>query len=168
MQIRAMREHGTPIALLVPGRVYRRDSVDARHSFMFHQVEGLLVAPGANLSNLKGALTGMCRSLFGPEQQVRFRPSFFPFTEPSAEVDTTCPGCGGRGCGTCGSSGWIEIGGAGMVHPSVLRETGADPEHQVGWAFGLGVERIAMVRHGIHDIRLFFENDPDFLERLAS
>ncbi len=167
MQIRAIEAHGTPIALVVPGRVYRRDSLDARHSFMFHQVEGLLVAPGVHLGHLKAALTGMCRALFGPEQRVRFRPSFFPFTEPSAEVDTTCPGCGGDGCSTCSGTGWIEIGGAGMVHPNVLREVGCSPEKYSGWAFGVGVERIAMVRHGIDDIRSFYENERDFLEQLA-
>lgn len=167
MQIRAMQKHGAPIALVVPGRVYRRDSIDARHSFMFHQVEGLLVAPGIHLGHLKGALTGMCRALFGPEQRVRFRPSFFPFTEPSAEVDTTCPGCGGSGCRTCSGTGWIEIGGSGMVHPNVLREVGCNPDEVSGWAFGLGVERVAMVRHGIDDIRAFYENDRDFLEQLA-
>ena len=167
MQIRAMQTHGAPIALVVPGRVYRRDSIDARHSFMFHQVEGLMVAPGIHMGHLKGALTGMCRALFGKEQAVRFRPSFFPFTEPSAEVDTTCPGCGGSGCRTCSGTGWIEIGGAGMVHPNVLREVGYDPGQVSGWAFGLGIERVAMVRHGIDDIRAFYENERDFLEQLA-
>ena len=112
-------------------------------------------------------LTGLCRELFGERQAVRFRPSFFPFTEPSAEVDTTCPGCGGDGCRTCGGSGWIEIGGSGMVHPNVLRGVGYDPERVGGWAFGIGPERIAMTRYGIDDIRVFYENDPAFLEQLA-
>jgi phenylalanyl-tRNA synthetase alpha chain len=167
MQVRAMRENPAPIAIVVPGTVYRRDAVDARHSYMFHQMEGLLVAPGIHMGHLKGVLVGMCRELFGPAQQVRFRPSFFPFTEPSAEIDTTCPGCGGTGCRTCSGSGWIEIGGSGMVHPNVLRNVGYDPELVSGWAFGVGLERIAMVRHDIDDIRVFYDNDPAFLEQLA-
>ncbi len=167
MQIRTMQTMPPPVAVVVPGKVYRRDAVDARHSYMFHQLEGLLVAPGMHLGHLKGMLTGMCRELFGPAQAVRFRPSFFPFTEPSAEVDTTCPGCGGTGCRTCGGSGWIEIGGSGMVHPNVLRGAGYDPAAVTGWAFGCGLERLAMVRHGIDDIRVFFENDPAVLEQLA-
>jgi phenylalanyl-tRNA synthetase alpha chain len=134
---------------------------------MFNQIEGLLVAPGIHLGHLKGMLTGMCRELFGPNQAVRFRPSFFPFTEPSAEVDTTCPGCAGSGCKTCGGSGWIELGGCGMVHPRVLREVGYDPDEVSGWAFGVGVERIAMTRYDIDDIRVLFENDPRTLAQLA-
>ena len=136
---------------------------------MFHQIEGLLVAPGVHFGHLKGMLTGLCRELFGPRQAVRFRPSFFPFTEPSAEVDTTCPGCGAasEACKTCGGAGWIEIGGSGMVHPGVLRESGYDPKAVTGWAFGIGIERIAMVRHDIDDIRVFFENDPRVLAQLA-
>jgi phenylalanyl-tRNA synthetase alpha chain len=167
MQIRAMQQHPAPIAIVVPGRAYRRDDNDARHLYAFHQVEGLFVAPGTNLGHLKGALTGMCRELFGPRQAVRFRPSFFPFTEPSAEVDTTCPGCGGSGCRTCGGSGWIELGGAGMVHPNVLREVGYDPDAVSGWAFGVGIERIAFTRSGMDDLRVFVENDPAVLEQLA-
>ena len=167
MQIRAMQAHPAPIAIVVPGKVYRRDDNDARHLYQFHQIEGLLVAPGIHLGHLKGALTGMCRELFGPQQAVRFRPSFFPFTEPSAEVDTTCPGCGGNGCRTCSGSGWIELGGAGMVHPNVLREVGYDPEVVSGWAFGVGIERVAFTRYGMDDIRVFLENDPIVLEQLA-
>jgi phenylalanyl-tRNA synthetase alpha chain len=174
MQIRTMQAHPPPIAVVVPGKSYRRDSIDARHSPMFNQIEGLLVASGIHMGHLKGMLTGMCREVFGPNQAVRFRPSFFPFTEPSAEVDTTCPGCGGGGklasgaaCKTCGGAGWIEIGGSGMVHPAVLRESGYDPESVSGWAFGVGIERIAMVRHDIDDIRVLFENDPRTLEQLA-
>jgi phenylalanyl-tRNA synthetase alpha chain len=169
MQVRTMQVNPPPIALVVPGKAYRRDAVDARHSYMFHQIEGLLVAQGIHFGHLKGMLTGLCRELFGPKQAVRFRPSFFPFTEPSAEVDTTCPGCGGASetCRTCGGSGWIEIGGAGMVHPGVLRESGYDPQVVTGWAFGIGVERIAMVRYDIDDIRVFFENDPRVLAALA-
>jgi phenylalanyl-tRNA synthetase alpha chain len=173
MQIRTMQAHPPPIAIVVPGKSYRRDSMDASHSPMFNQIEGLMVAPGISMGHLKGMLTGMCREVFGPNQVVRFRPSFFPFTEPSAEVDTTCPGCGGSGtlagggCKTCGGAGWIEIGGSGMVHPDVLRESGYDPELVSGWAFGVGIERIAMVRHDMDDIRVLFENDPRVLEQLA-
>jgi phenylalanyl-tRNA synthetase alpha chain len=167
MQVRTMQAHRPPIAIVVPGKAYRRDAIDARHSPMFHQIEGLLVAPGIHLGHLKGVLTGLFREVFGPNQAVRFRPSFFPFTEPSAEVDTTCPGCGGSGCKTCGGSGWIEIGGSGMVHPQVLRESGYDPETVTGWAFGVGIDRIAMVRQEIDDIRVLFENNPRVLEALA-
>jgi phenylalanyl-tRNA synthetase alpha chain len=167
MQVRTMQAHPPPVAIVVPGKAYRRDAIDARHSPMFHQIEGLLVAEGIHLGHLKGVLEGLFRELFGPAQAVRFRPSFFPFTEPSAEVDTTCPGCAGAGCKTCGGSGWIEIGGSGMVHPSVLRESGYDPERVTGWAFGVGIERIAMVRQDVDDIRVLFENDPRVLARLA-
>jgi phenylalanyl-tRNA synthetase alpha chain len=167
MQVRTMQEHAAPVAIVVPGKAYRRDAIDARHSPMFNQIEGLLVAEGIHLGHLKGMLEGLFRELFGPAQAVRFRPSFFPFTEPSAEVDTTCPGCGGGGCRTCGGSGWIEIGGSGMVHPSVLRESGYDPARVTGWAFGVGIERIAMVRQDIDDIRVLFDNDPRVLARLA-
>ncbi len=169
MQIRTMQLHPPPVAIVAPGRCYRRDAVDARHLFQFHQIEGLLVAPGVHFGHLKGMLTGLCRTLFGPYQQVRFRPSFFPFTEPSAEVDTTCPKCAARAnaCGMCGGSGWIELGGAGMVHPNVLREVGYDPEVVSGWAFGFGAERLALVRYDVDDVRRFVDGDPDFLEQLA-
>jgi phenylalanyl-tRNA synthetase alpha chain len=173
MQIRTMQAHPPPLAIVAAGKSYRRDGIDARHSPMFHQIEGLLVAPGIHMGHLKAMLTGMCRELFGLNQAVRFRPSFFPFTEPSAEVDTTCPGCTGTGtregatCKTCGGSGWIEIGGSGMVHPGVLRESGYDPEAVSGFAFGVGIERIAMVRHELDDIRVLFENDPKVLAQLA-
>ena len=167
MQVRTMQAYPPPIAIVVPGKAYRRDAIDARHSPVFHQIEGLLVAPGIHMGHLKGVLTGLFRDLFGARQAVRFRPSYFPFTEPSAEVDTTCPGCHGSGCKTCSGSGWIEIGGSGMVHPSVLREAGYDPQTVTGWAFGVGPERIAMVRHGIDDIRVLFENDPRVLTELA-
>jgi phenylalanyl-tRNA synthetase alpha chain len=173
MQVRAMRESGPPIAVIVPGKAYRRDAVDARHLYQFHQVEGLMIGDGIHFGHLKGVLTGMMRHLFGPHQDVRFRPSFFPFTEPSAEIDTTCPGCAGSGkrddiqCRTCGGSGWIEIGGSGMVHPSVLRGVGYDPDRVAGWAFGCGLERIAMVRYEMNDIRDFVENTPAFLEQTA-
>jgi phenylalanyl-tRNA synthetase alpha chain len=162
-----MREHGPPIAIIVPGKAYRRDAVDARHLYQFHQVEGLLVGRGVHFGHLKGMLTGMCRAVFGAQQRVRFRPSFFPFTEPSAEVDVSCPGCNGSGCRTCSGSGWIEIGGSGMVHPRVLRGVGYDPERVTGWAFGCGLERIAMKKYDLTDIREFIENAPDFLEQLA-
>ncbi|TAM61396.1 phenylalanine--tRNA ligase subunit alpha [bacterium] len=165
MQVRTMQAHQPPLAIVTPGRCYRRDALDARHSFAFHQVEGLVVAEGITMAHLKGTMEAMCRALFGPAQRVRFRPSYFPFTEPSAEVDTTCPGCRGLGCRTCSGSGWLEIGGSGMVHPNVFREVGYDPERVTGWAFGLGPERIAMVRHGIDDIRTFVENEPAFLEQ---
>jgi phenylalanyl-tRNA synthetase alpha chain len=173
MQVRAMRESGPPIAIIVPGKAYRRDAVDARHLYQFHQVEGLMIGTDIHFGHLKGVLTGMMRELFGPQQDMRFRPSFFPFTEPSAEIDTTCPGCAGSGrrgdvsCRTCGGSGWIEVGGSGMVHPNVLREVGYDPERVAGWAFGCGLERIAMVRYEMNDIRDFVENTPSFLEQTA-
>jgi len=167
MQIRAMRASGPPIAIIVPGKAYRRDANDARHLYQFHQVEGLLVGRGIHFGHLKGMLTGMMRALFGPAQEVRFRPSFFPFTEPSAEVDVSCPGCGGAGCQTCSGTGWIELGGSGMVHPNVLLGVGYDPDDVTGWAFGFGPERIAMKKHDMNDIRDFIENDPAFLEQLA-
>jgi phenylalanyl-tRNA synthetase alpha chain len=168
MQIRTMQEHRPPVAILAPGKCYRRDAVDARHLFQFHQVEGLLVAEGIHFGHLKGMLTGMCRELFGAEQQVRFRPSFFPFTEPSAEVDTTCPKCKGRSsaCNMCGGSGWIELGGSGMVHPNVLREVGYDPDVYSGWAFGFGAERIGLTRYEIDDVRRFVNSEPEFLKQL--
>jgi phenylalanyl-tRNA synthetase alpha chain len=175
MQIRAMEKYGPPIAIVVPGKCYRRDAVDARHLYQFNQIEGLMVGEGIHFGHLRGMLTGMCRELFGPNQQVRFRPSYFPFTEPSAEIDTTCPRCAGAGtsgdatCPTCGGSGWIEIGGSGMVHPNVLRAVGGkyDPDVVSGWAFGVGIERLAMIRHGVNDIREFIWNTPSFLEQLA-
>ena len=169
MQIRTMQQHRPPIAVVVPGRCYRRDAVDARHLFQFTQIEGLLVGEDVHMGHLKGMLTGMCRELFGRDQQVRFRPSFFPFTEPSAEVDTTCPLCRGNGgeCRMCGGSGWIELGGSGMVHPNVLRNMDFDPDVYSGWAFGFGVERMALVRYDIDDIRRLYENDPNFLYQLA-
>jgi phenylalanyl-tRNA synthetase alpha chain len=169
MQIRTMQSHRPPIAIVAPGRCYRRDAVDARHLFQFNQIEGLLVAEGIHFGHLKGMLTGLCRQLFGEDQRVRFRPSFFPFTEPSAEVDTTCPKCKGHldACNMCGGSGWIELGGSGMVHPNVLSEVGYDPQTYTGWAFGFGIERLGLTRYDIDDIRRFVESDPDFLTQLA-
>lgn len=169
MQIRTMQNHQPPIAVVAPGRCYRRDAVDARHLFQFHQIEGLLIAEGIHFGHLKGMLTGLCRELFGADQKVRFRPSFFPFTEPSAEVDTTCPKCKGHSdvCNMCGGSGWIELGGSGMVHPNVLREVGYDTAKYTGWAFGFGIERLGLTKYDIDDIRRFVESDPDFLAQLA-
>jgi phenylalanyl-tRNA synthetase alpha chain len=167
MQVRTMQQHRPPIAIVAPGKCFRRDAVDARHLFQFHQIEGLAIAHGLHFGHLKGMLLGVCRRLFGPAHEVRFRPSFFPFTEPSAEVDTTCPKCGGSGdCSMCGGSGWIELGGAGMVHPNVLRDVGYDPGRYSGWAFGFGVERLALARYDVDDIRRFVASDPDFLEQL--
>ncbi len=167
MQIRAMLANPPPIALLAPGRVYRRDALDASHSYMFHQIEGLHVDRGITFGHLKGFATDLCRRLFGPERRTRFRPSYFQFTEPSAEVDVSCHVCDGKGCRTCKGSGWLEMGGSGMVHPNVLRACGYDPETYTGWAWGLGLERIAMLRHGIDDIRLFTDNDLGFLEQFT-
>ncbi|HEY6326246.1 MAG TPA: phenylalanine--tRNA ligase subunit alpha [Candidatus Cybelea sp.] len=171
MQIRTMQQHRPPIAIVAPGKCFRRDAVDARHLFQFHQVEGLLVADNVHFGHLKGMLTGLCRELFGLDQRVRFRPSYFPFTEPSAEVDTTCPKCHGDAsgprCNLCGGSGWIELGGSGMVHPNVLREVGYDPDVYSGWAFGFGVERLGLPRYGVDDIRRFINSDPDFLAQLS-
>jgi phenylalanyl-tRNA synthetase alpha chain len=169
IQIRTMEMQQPPIAIVAPGKCFRRDAVDARHLFQFHQVEGLLVAEGIHFGHLKGMLIGLCRRLFGADQEVRFRPSYFPFTEPSAEVDTTCPKCKGKtsSCNMCGGSGWIELGGAGMVHPNVLRGVGYDPERYSGWAFGTGVERLGLARYEIDDIRRFIDSDLNFLTQLA-
>lgn len=168
MQIRTMQQHRPPVAIVAPGLCYRRDAVDARHLFAFHQIEGLLIGEDIHFGHLKGMLAGMCRELFGPSQNVRFRPSYFPFTEPSAEVDTTCPKCkdAGQRCGMCGGSGWIELGGAGMVHPNVLREVGYDPDVYSGWAFGFGAERLGLSRYDVDDIRRFVDSDPVFLAQL--
>lgn len=167
-QIRTMQQHRPPVAIVAPGKCFRRDAVDARHLFQFHQIEGLLIAEGIHFGHLKGMLTGMCRRLFGEQQTVRFRPSFFPFTEPSAEVDTTCPKCknAGGGCSMCGGSGWIELGGSGMVHPNVLEEAGYDAQRYTGWAFGFGIERIGLARYDVDDIRRFINSDADFLKQL--
>jgi phenylalanyl-tRNA synthetase alpha chain len=164
-QIRALKAYLPPLAVVVPGRVFRPDAVDASHSFMFHQVEGIAVGKDLRFSDLKGVLIAFAREMFGAPTRLRFRPSFFPFTEPSAEVDVTCFLCGGRGCGVCKKSGWLEILGCGMVHPHVFRAAGYDAKKWRGFAFGMGVERIAMLKFGIDDIRLFFENDLRFLEQ---
>ena len=165
MQIRAMEEHGVPIRMISPGRVYRKDEVDATHSPMFHQIEGLVVDKGITMADLKGTLNAVIREIYGPETQTRFRPHHFPFTEPSCEVDIQCHKCGGKGCPTCKGEGWIEVLGAGMVHPKVLRNCGIDPDEYSGFAFGFGLERMAMGRFKISDLRLIFENDIRFLEQ---
>lgn len=162
VQIRVMERRKPPLRCIMPGRVYRCDS-DISHSPMFHQVEGLAVGEGVSFGDLKGALGFFVRRMFGHGTGIRFRPSFFPFTEPSAEIDISCVICGGKGCRVCKGTGWIEILGAGMVHPAVFEAVGYDPERFTGYAFGMGVERIAMLRYGIDDIRLFFENDARFL-----
>ncbi|MBE0602252.1 MAG: phenylalanine--tRNA ligase subunit alpha, partial [Deltaproteobacteria bacterium] len=164
IQIRTMERMRPPVRIIAPGAVYRSDS-DITHSPMFHQVEGLAVDRSITMADLKGLLTEFCRMTFGPGKPLRFRPSFFPFTEPSAEVDIQCVICGGGGCRVCKNSGWLEILGAGMVDPAVFGFVGYDPEEFSGFAFGMGVERIAMLRHGISDIRLFFENDIRFLSQ---
>jgi len=165
VQIRVMQARKPPLRILVPGKVFRPDPLDASHSFMFHQVEGLMVDDRTNFADLKGVLATFVGQVFGPSTKMRFRPHFFPFTEPSAEVDIACAGCRGRGCSTCGHKGWLEILGCGMVHPNVFKAVGYDPTKVQGFAFGLGVERIAMLKHGMIDIRLFFENDLRFLEQ---
>ena len=165
MQIRAMEEHGVPIRMISPGRVYRKDEVDATHSPMFHQIEGLVVDKGVTMADLKGTLNAVIREIYGPNTQTRFRPHHFPFTEPSCEVDIQCHKCGGKGCPTCKGEGWIEVLGAGMVHPKVLRGCGIDPDEYSGFAFGFGLERMAMGRFKISDLRLIFENDIRFLEQ---
>jgi len=162
-QIRVMKKLTPPFRVIVPGRCYRRDAFDATHSPVFHQVEGLVVAPGISMGDLKGTIEVFARRLFGERRKVRFRPSYFPFTEPSAEVDISCGICQGAGCRSCGWRGWLEIMGAGLVHPQVFRNVGYDPEKVQGFAFGMGVERIAMLKFGIPNIRWFFENDVAFL-----
>ena len=164
VQIRTMEKMRPPVRIIAPGAVYRSDS-DITHSPMFHQIEGLAVDRNITMADLKGLLTEFCRMTFGPNKPLRFRPSFFPFTEPSAEVDIRCVICNGNGCRVCKDSGWLEILGAGMVDPAVFGFVDYDPEEFTGFAFGMGIERIAMLRHGISDIRLFFENDIRFLSQ---
>ncbi len=165
VQIRAMRGMTPPIRIISPGRVYRSDVADASHSPMFHQLEGLVIDKGITMGDLKGILSQFAKTMFGPETKTRFRPHNFPFTEPSAEVDVSCFVCGGKGCRLCKGEGWMEILGSGMVHPEVLRAGGIDPEVYTGFAFGMGVERVAMVMSGIDDLRLLFENDARFLKQ---
>ncbi len=164
VQVRVMEKQRPPVRILSPGRVYRPDS-DISHTPMFHQIEGLLVDKGVTFGDLKGVLASFLRQMFGEGTALRFRPSFFPFTEPSAEVDIRCVICTGEGCRVCSHSGWLEILGSGMVDPEVFKNVGYDPEEFTGFAFGLGLERIAMLKYGISDIRLFFENDCRFLEQ---
>ncbi|MDP2933634.1 MAG: phenylalanine--tRNA ligase subunit alpha, partial [bacterium] len=165
VQIRVMKARKPPLAVIVPGRVYRPDATDASHAFMFHQIEGFVVDTDIKFSDLKGVLEVFAKSVFGAETQMRFRPHFFPFTEPSAEVDISCAICHGSGCSSCGRKGWLEILGAGMIHPNVFRHVGYDPKIYTGFAFGMGIERIAMLKYGINDIRLFCENDLRFLKQ---
>jgi phenylalanyl-tRNA synthetase alpha chain len=165
VQARFMEKEKPPFKIVVPGKVYRPDAVDASHSFMFHQVEGLVVGEDVTFSDLKGALSVFVKEYFGEKAKVRFRPHYFPFTEPSAEVDVSCIICGGSGCSVCGKKGWLEILGCGMVNPNVFKAVKYNPEKVTGFAFGMGVDRIAMLKYGINDIRLFYENDMRFLEQ---
>jgi len=167
VQVRALLEHGAPIALIAPGRVYRCDS-DMTHSPMFHQLEGLVVDENISFANMKAVLHGFLREFFERDLGMRLRPSYFPFTEPSAEVDMSCVFCDGKGCRTCKLSGWLEISGCGMVHPNVLQASGVDPERYTGYAFGMGIDRLAMLRYGVNDLRLFFENDLRFLRQFRT
>lgn len=164
-QIRTMETRKPPIRVICPGRVFRADEVDATHSPVFHQIEGLVVDKGVTMCDLKGVLEEFAHEIYGSDTKVKFRPSFFPFTEPSVEVDVTCSECGGKGCRVCKGSGWIEILGAGMVHPNVLRSCGIDPEEYSGFAFGIGLDRLTTTRYKISDIRLLFENDKRFLDQ---
>lgn len=165
VQIRTMEQRKPPIRIISPGRVYRSDALDATHSPVFHQIEGLVVDHGITMSDLKGTLEMFIKGLYGEEAQIRFRPHHFPFTEPSAEIDVMCFNCHGEGCRLCKGEGWIEVLGAGMVHPKVLSNCGIDPEEYTGFAFGVGLERLVMRRFNIDDIRLFFENDLRFLDQ---
>jgi phenylalanyl-tRNA synthetase alpha chain len=165
MQIRYMEKHKPPVRLIAPGRVYRRDNLDLTHTPMFTQVECLVVDEGISLADLKGTIFAFLHELFGSERQLRFRPSFFPYTEPSGEADVSCASCAGAGCAMCKRTGWLEILGSGMVHPAVFEAVGYDPERYTGFAFGLGIERVALLKWGVEDIRLFYENDLRFLEQ---
>lgn len=165
MQVHAMEAKRPPIRVVAPGRVYRKDEVDATHSPMFHQIEGLVVDKGITMADLKGTLNTVVRELYGENTVTRFRPHHFPFTEPSCEMDVQCHECGGVGCRVCKGEGWIEVLGAGMVHPRVLEMSGIDPDIYSGWAFGMGLERLAMRRYQISDLRLIFENDVRFLDQ---
>lgn len=165
MQVRTMENQPPPVRIISTGKCYRRDSIDSTHTPMFHQIEGLAVDKDISLSDLKGVITEFCHQIFGKERKVRFRPGYFPFVEPGAEVDVSCGLCKGKGCVSCGYTGWLEIMGAGMVHPHVLEMVGYNAEKLTGFAFGMGAERIAMLKYDIHDIRLFFENDIRFLNQ---
>jgi phenylalanyl-tRNA synthetase alpha chain len=165
MQIRYMQRHEPPVRVIAPGRVYRRDNLDLTHTPMFQQVEGLVVGPGISMADLKGTLIGFLRELFDADTKVLFRPSFFPYTEPSAEVFISCRMCGGKGCAMCKRTGWLEILGSGMVHPAVFEAVGYDPERYTGFAFGMGIERVALLMFGVEDIRQFYDNDLRLLEQ---
>ncbi len=165
VQVRVMEKGEPPFKFVVPGRVYRHEAVDATHHHIFHQVEGFLVDEGIHFGHLKGVLEAFVKRFYGPEIRTRFRPSFFPFTEPSAEMDISCIFCEGKGCRICKQSGWVETLGCGMIHPNVLRNCGVDPEKWTGFAFGMGVERIAMFKYRVDDIRLFYQNDVRFLRQ---
>lgn len=165
VQIHAMQRRGAPVRMIAPGRVFRRDTPDPTHNPMFFQVEGLCVDRGISMAHLKGTVAEFLRRMFGPNTRTRFRPSYFPFTEPSAEFDFSCFKCGGAGCRICKNSGWIELGGSGMVHPNVLRSVGVDPAEFSGFAFGLGIDRMAALMYNLDDIRLLFENDVRFLSQ---
>jgi phenylalanyl-tRNA synthetase alpha chain len=166
VQIRALLAHGAPIAIIAPGRVYRNDA-DVTHSPMFHQLEGLVVGENVSFANMKAVLHEFVEAFFEKDLAMRLRPSYFPFTEPSAEVDMTCVFCDGKGCRVCKQTGWLEISGCGMVHPNVLKASGVDPERYTGYAFGAGIDRLAMLRYDVNDVRLFFENDLRFLKQFA-
>lgn len=165
VQVRTMEKRKPPLKIIAPGRVYRSDAVDATHSPMFHQVEGLTIGENITMGDLKGTLVAFAREMFGRDRKARFRPHYFPFTEPSAEMDISCIACQGEGCRICKYTGWLEILGCGMVHPNVLENVGYDPEKVNGFAFGMGIERIAMLKYGINDMRLFYENNLRFLEQ---
>ena len=167
VQVRTMEAQGPPVKVICPGRVYRKDDVDATHSPMFHQVEGLVVDEGVSFADLKGTVIDFTRHFFEQPLGVRFRPSYFPFTEPSAEVDMQCVHCGGKGCRVCGFTGWIEVLGCGMVHPNVLAMSGIDPERYTGFAFGFGADRLSSLLFEVDDLRLFFDNELAFLEQFA-
>jgi phenylalanyl-tRNA synthetase alpha chain len=167
VQIRALLDRGAPLAIIAPGRVYRCDS-DMTHSPMFHQLEGLVVGENVSFANMKAVLHGFLQAFFERDLALRLRPSYFPFTEPSAEVDMSCVFCGGAGCRTCKHTGWLEISGCGMVHPNVLKASGVDSERYTGFAFGAGIDRLAMLRYGVNDLRLFFENDLRFLRQFRA
>jgi len=165
IQIRYMQAHKPPLRIIAPGRVYRRDDLDLTHSPAFGQIEGLAVGEGLSLADLKGTLLAFAQQMFSEASRIRFRPSFFPYTEPSAEIDLSCWQCGGSGCPMCKKTGWIELGGCGMVHPAVFEAVGYDAERYTGFAFGIGIERIAILKYQVEDIRLFYENDLRFLEQ---
>jgi phenylalanyl-tRNA synthetase alpha chain len=166
VQVRVMQSQPPPLRVIVPGRVYRCDS-DMTHTPMFHQVEGLVVDEGITFANLKACLHQFMQTLFEKDVKMRLRPSYFPFTEPSAEVDISCVACGGSGCRVCKQTGWVEVAGCGVVHPNVLKAVGIDPERYTGYAFGMGIDRLTMLRYNVTDIRMYFENDLRFLRQFA-